>query len=283
MDSTQPWRYEKLTWPEINRAVKDKKIPIIPVGSLEQHGPHLPLDTDCLCPVGIAEQAAQLNPEQILILPIIPFGYTSHVMDFPGTIDVPYNHLIQIILDICKSLAHHGFAKMILFNGHGSNSPVLDLAARRVNLETNAECIFTSWWSMLTIEKEFMEKYRESIFPGGCAHAGELETSVYLYLDEANVQKHLIQDEIIACNQNNSSFWWVDLFSSGPAPLVTWTSTYTQTGTCGQATLATPEKGKIAVDESARQLVQLVREFCSQPKRVRINHHVTPSLLKNNL
>ena len=58
----------------------------------------------------------------------------------------------------------------------------LDLVARRTNLETDAECVLAAWWNLLTVDKEFLPHWRESKFPGGCAHAGELETSVYLHL-----------------------------------------------------------------------------------------------------
>ncbi len=79
-----------------------------------------------------------------------------------------------------RSLAYRGFKKIIFLNGHGSNTPNLDLAARRVNLETDAECIACNWWPLLTVDPEFMKTWRASKFPGGCAHACELETSVYL-------------------------------------------------------------------------------------------------------
>lgn len=86
--------------------------------------------------------------------------------------------LHQIHIDVGRSLAYHGFKKIIFLNGHGSNTPNLDLAARRVNLETDAECIACNWWHLLTVDPEFMKNWRASKFPGGCAHACELETSV---------------------------------------------------------------------------------------------------------
>ena len=150
------YRYEKLTWPEINDAVDLGKICIIPVGSVEQHGPHLPLDVDLVCPTGIARGAGQALPEKILVLPVIAYGYTGHVMDFPGTINGHYSTFIEHVLDITKSLAYHGFKKILLLNGHGSNMPNLDLAARRCNLETDAECVVTAWWNLLTVDKSFL-------------------------------------------------------------------------------------------------------------------------------
>src|SRR5437899_2526901 len=131
MPKAPPYVYAKLTWPEINDAVEAGKVPVVPVGSIEQHGPHLPLDVDCVCPTGVAFAAAERLPDQILVLPTIVHGYTAHVMDFPGTINIHYEHFIAMVLDVVKSLAYHGFKKVILLNGHGSNMPNLDLVARR--------------------------------------------------------------------------------------------------------------------------------------------------------
>jgi creatinine amidohydrolase len=275
MPKAPSYLYGKLTWPEINEAVKAGKVPVVPVGSIEQHGPHLPLDVDCVCPTGVALAAAELVPDKILVLPTIVHGYTGHVMDFPGTINIHYQHFIAMVLDVVKSLAYHGFKKIILLNGHGSNMPNLDLVSRRANLETDAECVFCAWWSLLTIDKEFMPNWRESYFPGGCAHACELETSVYMYLDGDNVREDKLSDGRITYNEEKSAHHWVDLFAAGPAPLVTWTSTYTEQGVMGAANLATAAKGKDAVDEAAKQLARLVTEFGQRPPDKRVDHHAS--------
>jgi hypothetical protein len=87
-----------------------------------------------------------------------------------------------------------------------------------------------------------------------------LETSAYLYLDEANVRKDLIADGYISYNQEKSDFHWVDLFAAGPAPLTTWTSSYTDQGVMGAAELATKEKG-------------MITDFRKRPASPRRDHH----------
>lgn len=267
------YRYEKLTWPEINDAVELGKVCIVPCGAVEQHGPHLPLDVDLVCPNGIANGAGKALPEKILVLPTVSYGYTGHVMDFPGTINNDFEHFMNHVLDITKSLAYHGFKKIILLNGHGSNMPNLDLVARRTNLETDAECILTGWWQLLTVDKDFLPNWRESKFPGGCAHACELETSLYLYLDEDNVRKDLIKNGDISFNNDESPFNFVDLFQQGPGTVVSWTSSYSETGVLGEPELATREKGEAAYEEAVRQLVELVNYFHPRSKDVRQDRH----------
>jgi creatinine amidohydrolase len=248
----------------------------VPCGAVEQHGPHLPLDVDIVCPTEIARAAGRLVPEKLLVLPTVCYGYTGHVMDFPGTINQDFEHFIHHVLDITKSLAYHGFKKILLLNGHGSNMPNLDLAARRTNLETDAECVVTAWWNLLTVDKGFLPRWRQSKFPGGCSHACELETSVYLFLDGDNVRKDLIRSGIISFNAEESAFNWVDLFAAGPAALISWTSSYSETGVLGDAELANAEKGREAFEEAVKQLVRFVTFFKDRPVDPRRDRHRKP-------
>lgn len=270
------YRYEKLTWPEINDAIELGKVCIVPCGAVEQHGPHLPLDVDIVCPTGIALGAAREVADKALVLPTVCYGYTGHVMDFPGTINTDFEHFMHQVLDITKSLAYHGFKKIMLLNGHGSNMPNLDLVARRTNLETDAECILGAWWNLLTVDKGFMPRWRQSKFPGGCAHACELETSLYLYLDGDNVRKDLIRNGVISFNEENNPFNWVDLFAAGPATIISWTSSYSETGVLGEPELATAEKGREAYEEAVKQLVRFIEYFHARPKDARRDHHRRP-------
>jgi creatinine amidohydrolase len=267
------YRYEKLTWPEINDAIELGKVCILPCGAVEQHGPHLPLDVDLICPTQIALGAGRAVPSKVLVLPTVAYGYTGHVMDFPGTINNDFEHFMHHVLDITKSLAYHGFKKIILLNGHGSNMPNLDLVARRTNLETDAECVLAAWWNLLTVDKEFLPRWRQSKFPGGCAHACELETSLYMYLDGDNVRKDRIENGEISFNTENNPFNWVDLFAAGPATLISWTSSYSDSGVLGEPKLATAEKGREAYEEAVKQLASFVTYFHGRRPDRRLDRH----------
>src|SRR6266536_1053465 len=267
------YRYEKLTWPEINDAIEMGKVCVVPCGSVEQHGAHLPLDVDIVCPQGIAYGAGREVTDKMLVLPPVWYGYTGHVMDFPGTINTDYETFIRQVLDITKSLAYHGFKKIVLLNGHGSNMPNLDLVARRTNLETDAECILAAWWNLLTVDPSFLPRWRQSKYPGGCAHACELETSLYLYLDGDDVRQDQIKSGVISFNEEKNPFNWVDLFAAGPATLVSWTSSYSETGVLGEAELASAEKGREAYEEAVKQLVRFITWFRDRPASPRHDRH----------
>jgi len=266
------YKFDELTWPEVNEAVAMGKIPILPTGSVEQHGHHLPLKVDHLCANAVATEAARLRPDLSLVLPPVSYGYVHHVMDFPGSMNIHFEHFIQFVLDICKSLAYHGFKKIIIVNGHGSNHPLVDLVSRRVIVETDASCTFCSWWQLLTVDPEFKNKWRESRFPGGCSHAGELETSMLLHLSPESVRKDKIKSEIAKTNLMDSKYIWSDLFGRSAMGLIEWTSQYTDSGVMGEAEKATAEKGRLVFEEASRNLAEFVAEYHARKIDTRTRH-----------
>ena len=272
----EKFRYEDLTWPEVNEAVEVGRIPILPVGAIEQHGPHLPLKIDRWESTSIAEEAARRSPARLLVMPPVAYGYASHVMDFPGTITIHHETFIRYVVDIVKSLAFHGFKRIMILNGHGSNQNPLELAGRRAMLETDAWVGMASWWNMTQADPGFMDKWRESAFPGGCAHAGEAETSVALHLDKDSVRMDLAENCEIDMNLQKSKFHWIDLFASGPVKMDSWTSTYADIGTMGEAADATAEKGEMLFEEAVSNVIEFAEEFAARKFLPRTDHHSTP-------
>ena len=271
------YRYEKLTWPEINDAVELGKVCIVPCGAVEQHGPHLPLDVDLVCPTGIALGAAQLGSRQDARAADVSYGYTGHVMDFPGTINNDFEHFMHHVLDITKSLAYHGFKKIILLNGHGSNMPNLDLVARRTNLETDAECVLAVWWNLLTVDKDVPAR------AGGRASSPAAaptpaswrrrSTSTSTATTSARTRSRTARS---ASTRRTARSTGSTCFAAGPATVISWTSSYTETGVLGEAELATAEKGERAYEEAVKQLVRFVTWFKDRPKDVRRDRHRRP-------
>jgi creatinine amidohydrolase len=262
------YRYEEFTWPEIREAVAENRVAVLPVGTVEQHGPHLPLVTDVLTATEMSRMAVERTPREAVLMPSVYYSFNEHHMDFPGTIAVEGQTIVNYVTDIGKSLAHHGFRKILLVNGHGSNVPFLDVAARNITNKTDAICAMVSWWSL--IPKALLEELRESEFPGGMAHGCELETSVLLYLRGDLVQFEKARRDI---NFQATEFFYWDLASPSPVFFQEWFSRYSKTGTVGDPTKATREKGEKFVKAVVDRMVALLSEFRAREIQTRVDHH----------
>jgi len=272
------YRYEDLTWPEVNEAVKAGRMPVLPVGATEQHGHHLPIKVDRWEVTSIVDEAARRKPDRLLTMPPVPYGYTTATMDFPGTITIHHETFMRYVIDILKSLAYHGFEKMIVINGHGSNMPPLDLACRRANMETGSQVALAGWWELTLVDPEVVKTWRESFYPGGCSHAGEMETSVALHLD-ASVVKMDLADSYPE-GPPESKYLWGDLAGHGPVSITRWHGEGSDSGVHGEAKLATAEKGKIIFEEAVKNLIEFADEFHARPLPNRRDHHDSEPLSK---
>lgn len=264
------YRYEKMAWPEIDQAAVDGRVILIPVGTLEDHGLHLPVDTDVVIADGVCRAAADRIPDEVVVLPPIVHGYSPHHMDYPGTISIAWNTFIDHVRNVTGSLIHHGFRKILLVNGHGSNRPVLDLAARLTVVDhPYAQCATLSWWELSQVRAAFAP-IRESDW---VAHACEVETSLYLALDDSHVDMTLAKKEEAF---PKSPHFWSDLAGAPPegfanaVSLNEYWSTVTVDGVKGDPTVATKEKGDIVLAAAAKELAEIVREFRERPIRPRV-------------
>jgi len=263
---SRTYLYEHYTWPKLAEVVPSQPVVVLPIGSVEDHGRHLPLDTDNFLIWSICTAAAERSPGEMLLLPLIPYGFEAHHMDFPGTIDIGAEHLLHFVLDVTKSVACHGFQRILIADGHGSNMPILDLVARRTILETDSLCAAFIWPSLALDE---IRKVRESE-RGGMAHACELETSVYLHLDGQRVEMDQAKKEL---GMPKSDFIWMDLLQGSPALLMDHWSRFSKGGVSGDPTLASAEKGEIIFEAVVNAFVRLVREFKNRQRGERTNHH----------
>jgi len=264
----QKYRYEEFTWPEIRDAVAANRVVVLPVGTVEQHGHHLPLVTDVLCATEISRRAVEKMPDEAILMPAVYYSFNYHHLDFPGTIAIEGQTIINYVTDIGKSVAHHGFRKILLVNGHGSNVPFLDIAARNITNYTEAVCAMVPWWSL--IPKELLRELREAEFPGGMAHACELETSLLLYLRGDLVQFDKTQRDI---NFEPTEFFYWDLESASPVFFQEFFSRYSRTGTLGDPTKASAEKGRRFVEGVVERMVALLKELRAREIRPRVDHH----------
>jgi creatinine amidohydrolase len=259
--------YYELTWPEVKEAAERGRVPLLPVGSIEQHGPHLPLVTDIFLAYTICVKAAEKAPEDLLVMSPICYGYSEHHMDFPGTISINGDHFMNYVYDVCRSLSCHGFKRIIILNGHGGNIPFLDVVVRRLTNETSSIYAMVPWWNLVLEEAS---RLRESEFPGGMAHSGELETSVMLYLKPESVHLDRAVKDI---GFQRSEFIWFDLMKRSPVYFSERFSRVSKTGTIGDPTVATAEKGRRILEAAVNNLVNFAREFKVREIPPRVDHH----------
>lgn len=268
-------RYEKLTWPEVDRLSREDRVVLIPAGTLEDHGPHLPLDTDVVIAGGVCERAAALVPADVVLFPPIVHGYSPHHMDFPGPITIRWDTFVEWVLDVTRSLAHHGFRRMLIVNGHGSNVPPLELAARLTIVERpEVLCAFCSWWDLSAVRQAW-DAVGESAF---ASHACEAETSLYLALDGARVRMENAVPDLEG--YQTSPHFWANLMGrpykpglKNPVRMMAWWSTFSATGTRGDPTKATAEKGLRLLEAAAGELAEVIRELRAREIRGRVDRH----------
>jgi creatinine amidohydrolase len=266
MSASNEYRYNRLTWPEMNEAIASQKLVILPTGSTEQHGRHLPLDVDQFLCESVCLEVGRRAADRVLVLPPISYGLNLHHIDFPGTIHIEPETFIAFCLNITKSVAYHGFEKILLVNGHGSNGPLVDLVARKTVLATRSLCFATSYFAFL---KEAFEPLRESPV---VAHADELETSLYLHLAPERVTMELAAEDYDRRGRFASS----DSTSNYPIRFNDHWGRWTQTGVHGDPTKASAEKGRVLFEAAVEGLVQVVDELRAWPIEARADMHRGP-------
>jgi creatinine amidohydrolase len=237
-----------LTWMDIRDLDKEHGVLLLPVGAIEQHGPHLPVATDTLLVTNVLKRALQLLPQDIAAwrLPALSYGKSNEHEAFPGTISLSGETFLAVLKDIARSIARAGFRRLAFVNGHGGNSALLEVAARDIRAETGliVFCVQPSFW----MEPPFTISDEEKKYG---IHAGELETSLVLALQPGIVKmdqavKHYIKPS-------------VDLFGSVS---VAWlTPDWSVTGVFGDATAGNPDKGIALMDSASNRLAKVIIEM----------------------
>lgn len=213
---------------------------ILPIGSTEQHGPHLPLGTDSLIAQRLSEAlAAELKTD---LLPVIKYGVSFEHADFPGTISIQPETLLKKVREICQSLNNH-YQRVIIINTHGGNTATLR------NLK-DKKIIFIDLFDLL---KEILTDMRDTEI-GGVCHACEIETSLMLYLEPNLVRREEITDEIVK---------YVPQLDPQSEKQITdkWkTIDYSHSGVIGDPRKATPEKGEKIFKTLIQQIIKSLKQ-----------------------
>lgn len=268
------YRFAEMIWYEIKSAAEQERVAVLPVATYEDHGPHLPVDVDVLLANEICERAVARIPDEAILVPPVNHGYSPHHMDFHGTITITWDTFIRYVKDVCVSLAHHGFNRILIVNGHGSNTPLVEMAARLTIVETDGRvlCASVNHWG-LRKAREATRTARESDF-GGMSHACELETSLYLAIHPERVQMDKAVDERSPLPASFQTDLNLGKRADGSiATLMPYWSTMSESGVRGDATKATREKGEQFLEGAIEGLIELVRELKATEIRPRVDKH----------
>lgn len=268
------YRFAEMIWNEIRDAAAQDRVAVLPVATYEDHGPHLPVDTDVVLCSGICERAVARVPSEAVLAPPVPHGYSPHHMDFHGTLTIEWDTFIRYVKDVCCSLAHHGFKRILVVNGHGSNTSPLDMSARLtvIEYESRVLCASVNHWDVRQAKTEGA-KLRDSDY-GGTSHAGEYETSLYLALKPDLVEMDKAVDERSPMSPSFKTDLLAGAHPEGSvARLIPYWSAQTASGVMGDATKATVEKGEKFLEAAVAGLVELIQELKAQPILPRRDQH----------
>jgi creatinine amidohydrolase len=265
------YRYDELTWPEMRKAIQEQPVVLLPFGTVEDHGPHLPLNTDNVIVEAICLEAARRAPGEMLVMPLMAYGLDEHHMDFPGAVTVDMQTLIACVSDVALSVARHGLTHILIVNGHGSNAPIADLAARRVVLESGVICGAMSPNAAIdpTLAEPTLSQMRQSA-PGGVAHAGEYETALMLHLRPDLVQ---MDQAVREMGQIKLEYFNWDYSEPSILSWQDWWSRMSESGVCGDPTVATAEFGQALFETTVEHMIRFVREFRTILVRARRDLH----------
>jgi creatinine amidohydrolase/Fe(II)-dependent formamide hydrolase-like protein len=240
----------QLTWPEAKARFKEVDVALLPVGSIEQHGPHLPLDCDSFDAEYLATKVAEkcVDPKP-LVFPLMPYGVSYHHEDFSGTISISPETLSKLVYDIGMSAARHGVTKLVIINGHGGNSPALHFAAQMINRDAH---IFTC---VDTGETSDPDVYSMAETPND-VHAGEIETSTTLA-----TRPDLVRLKAAKKFVPKFSSRYLNFTSKRSVEWYAHTSKISQMGVLGDPTKANAEKGERMWEVMIRRLVEFVEDL----------------------
>jgi creatinine amidohydrolase len=240
------WKLQEVTYKLVRE--RQYEVAVLPIGATEPHGLHLPYGTDNYEAEGIADRvcaAAHNLGAKVMLLPTLPYGCDSNMMEFPLAMDVKQSTLNLLVTDIVRALERHGVHKFILFNGHGGNDfkPLL----RDLHGRTRVFLVLVDWWRV-------GDDVAREIFTHGGDHANEMETSCMLEL-----QPHLVH--LADAGDGGVNLTRFEALNKGWATITRPWHLLTKDSTVGDPRQATREKGKQFIEVIVERLARFIKEL----------------------
>ncbi|EHR00368.1 creatininase family protein [Bradyrhizobium sp. WSM471] len=253
MTPSRDWT--EIRWADTSPDEVSRWIAVLPLAATEQHGPHLPLETDVLIADAYLARMRELLPESTpaTFLPVEPIGISTEHIDYPGTQTLPTEIALKRWTGIGEDVARRGLKKLVIITSHGGNSAAMMLIAQDLRAHQKLFVVTTSWSRLSGADKLFpADEVRHGI------HGGAIETSIMLARYPDRVRGDAIADFPASSIAMEQQYRW--LSTQRPAPFAWQAQDLNPSGAIGNATLAVAAKGEQLIDQGARTFCELLAE-----------------------
>lgn len=253
MTPSRDWT--EIRWADAAPADVLRWIAVLPLAATEQHGPHLPFETDVLIADAYLARVREFLPVTIpaIFLPVEAIGISTEHIDYPGTQTLPTGVALKRWTAIGEDVARRGVKKLVIITSHGGNSAAMMLVAQDLRAHQKLFAVTTSWSRLSGAEKLFpADEVRHGI------HGGAVETSIMLARYPEQVRMDAIADFPASSIAMEQQYRW--LSTQRPAPFAWQAQDLNPHGAVGNATLAVVEKGEQLLDQGARAFCELLTE-----------------------
>ena len=253
-------RWEELSVPVIERLDRDATVLILPLGSVEQHGRHLPLGTDTLLAMSLCHAAAERLAGKAAVLPPPWYGFSPHHIRLAGTVTLRAETLMALVEDIVASVVAHGFRRLVVVNGHGGNAGVIDVLSSTLGHRFRGQARIATL-TYFHLAREAIERLRTSR-PGGMGHACEFETSMIQHIRPELVD---IAAAEVTYPDTGSAYLSTDLLGGSRVRTYLDFRDLSPSGTLGDPSLASPEAGARFHAAVVDELTRFIEDFARWP------------------
>ncbi len=246
----------QMTWPEAKMRLPKVRLAILPVGSSEQHGPHLTFETDIAIATELAGRLARQHFPAAVVAPSLPVGMSNHHMRFPGTITWRHVTFEAAITDTVFALHAHGIHRFLLLNGHGGNRAAISILASQLRYERDILVAGCTWF-------ELVRDVSRKFIAGRRVHADEIEAAMGLYL----VPRIVRQEQLAAGRAHADPYPYTDPGTGGGIEVPYRWDELTPNGAYGDARRATAAMGRELTDAFLKRAGEFVTAFMAEKRR----------------
>jgi creatinine amidohydrolase len=255
IQSVPPRDWADIHWPDVPAADAARWIAVLPLAATEQHGPHLPLETDVMIAEAYLARVREILPATVpaTFLPVQPVGISTEHTNFPGTQTLSTEAALRSWMALGESVARAGLRKLVIVTSHGGNSAAMMLVAQDLRAQHGMLAVTTSWSRFGTPDGLFSaEELRHGI------HGGAIETSIMLARYREHVRTDAIANFRSSAIAMEDEFRW--LSTQRPAPFAWQTQDLHPSGAVGDATQASADKGERLIEHGARAFCELLAD-----------------------